>query len=202
VLPIFVDISVFVQTFVAVFVLADALGNAPIVVVLTKGMEAAQRNQIIDRASLVATAVLLSFAFAGQNILNYLHISMGSLRVAGGILLLLIALEMLQGGLDTPVVDQERDIAITPLALPLLAGPGTLTTVMLLMSESPAAHLSVAIGIVSAMFVSWIIVRQASRVDKLIGIEGAVIVTKILGFLLAALAVEIGSEGIRELFLR
>lgn len=196
------DISVFVQTFVAVFVLADALGNAPIVVVLTKGMEAAQRNQIIDRASLVATAVLLSFAFAGQNILNYLHISMGSLRVAGGILLLLIALEMLQGGLDTPVVDQERDIAITPLALPLLAGPGTLTTVMLLMSESPAAHLSVAIGIVSAMFVSWIIVRQASRVDKLIGIEGAVIVTKILGFLLAALAVEIGSEGIRELFLR
>jgi multiple antibiotic resistance protein len=196
-----VNISVLVQTFVAVFVLADALGNAPIVVLLTKGMEADQRHKVIDRASLVATAVLLVFAFAGQVLLDYLHISMGSLRVAGGLLLLLIALDMLQGNLDTPVVEQNRDIAITPLALPLLAGPGTLTTVMLLMAESPEARISVAIGILSAMLVTWIIVRQASRIDKLIGEEGAVIATQLLGFLLAALAVEIGSEGIRELFL-
>ena len=196
-----VDISVLVQTFVAVFVLADALGNAPIVVILTKGMENEQRDRVIDRASIVATGVLLGFAFAGQAILNYLHISMGSLRVAGGLLLLLIALDMLHGELDAPVVDQERDVAITPLALPLLAGPGTLTTVMLLMSESPTAHLSVVIGIVSAMVITWFIVRQSIWIDKLIGTEGAVIATKLLGFLLAALAVEIGSEGIRELFL-
>ncbi|MDX2212241.1 MAG: MarC family protein [Oculatellaceae cyanobacterium bins.114] len=193
--------SVLVQTFVAVFVLADALGNAPIVSLLTKGMEVEKRNSVINRATLVATAVLLAFAFVGQALLDYLHISMGSLRVAGGLLLLLIALDMLQGDLETPVVDQERDVAITPLALPLLAGPGTLTTVMLLMSESPEAQLSVAVGIVSAMVVTWAIVRQASQIDKLIGEEGAIIATKLLGFLLAALAVEIGSEGIRELFL-
>ena len=195
------DLSVFVRTFIAVFVLADALGNAPIVVILTKGMEPLERNRVIDRGSLVATLVLMGFAFGGQAILNYLHISMGSLRVAGGILLLLIALDMLQGSLDTPVVDQNKDIAITPLALPLLAGPGTLTTVMLLMSEVPEARISVVVGILSAMLVTWLIVRQATRIDKLIGIEGAVIATKLLGFLLAALAVEIGSEGIRELFL-
>ncbi|MBD2463800.1 MarC family protein [Oscillatoria sp. FACHB-1407] len=195
------NISVLVQTFVAVFVLADALGNAPIVVLLTKGMEADQRNNVIDRATLVATAVLLVFAFAGQALLDYLHISMGSLRVAGGLLLLLIALDMLQGNLETPIVEQNRDVAITPLALPLLAGPGTLTTVMLLMAESPEAQVSVAIGILSAMLVTWIIVRQASQIDKLIGEEGAIIATQLLGFLLAALAVEIGSEGIRELFL-
>jgi multiple antibiotic resistance protein len=195
------SVSVIVKTFVAVFVLADALGNAPLFLVLTKGMEPEQRNSVVDRASVVATVVLLAFAFAGQSLLNYLHISMGSLRVAGGILLLLIALRMLEGELDTPVVEQERDVAITPLALPLLAGPGTLTTVMLLMSESPTAHLSVVVGIVAAMSVSWFIVRQAARIEHWIGAEGAVIVTQLLGFLLAALAVEIGSAGIRELFL-
>lgn len=195
------DLTVVVKTFVAVFVLADALGNAPLFLVLTKGMEPEQRNSVVDRASVVATAVMLAFAFTGKSLLNYLDISMGSLRVAGGLLLLIIALRMLEGELDTPVVEQERDVAITPLALPLLAGPGTLTTVMLLMSESPTAHLSVVVGIVAAMIVTWFIVRQSARIDHWIGAEGAVIITQLLGFLLAALAVEIGSAGIRELFL-
>jgi multiple antibiotic resistance protein len=196
-----VDISVLIKTFVAVFVLADALGNAPIFLILTKGMEPEQRNSVIDRASLVATGVLLAFAFGGQWILKYLEISLGSLRVAGGLLLLLIALKMLDGDIDTPTVDQQRDVAITPLALPLLAGPGTITTVMLLMSDSPDAHISVVVGVVAAMFVTWLIVRQSALVDKWIGAEGEVIVTQLLGFLLAALAIEIGSTGIKELFL-
>ncbi len=198
-----VDISILIKTFVAVFVLADALGNIPIFLVLTKGMEPEQRHNVIDRASVVATVVLLVFAFAGQLLLDYLQISMGSLEIAGGLLLLLIALRMLEGELDTPVVEQDRDVAITPLALPLLAGPGTLTTVMLLMSESPStsSHLSVVVGMVAAMLVSWLILRQAGRIDQWIGPEGALIATKLLGFLLAALAVEIGSGGIRELFL-
>jgi multiple antibiotic resistance protein len=195
------NLSVFVQTFVAVFVLADALGNAPIFIILTKGMDAAQKRRVVDRATVVATGVLLGFAFAGQAVLGYLHISMASLKVAGGLLLLLIALDMLQGGLDTPIVEEERDVAITPLALPLMAGPGTMTTVMILMSEAPMARLSVVGGILSAMVVTWFIVRQSSRIDRWIGAEGAVIITKILGFLLAALAVEIGSGGIKELFL-
>jgi len=195
------DFSVLVKTFVAVFVLADALGNAPIVIVLTKGMEPEAQRNVVDRATVVATVVLLGFAFAGNLILQYLHISMGSLRVAGGMLLLLIALDMLRGQMDEPLVEQERDVAITPLALPLLAGPGTLTTVMLLMSESPDARVSVVIGILAAMLVTWAIVRQATRIDQWIGMEGAIIATQLLGFLLAALAVEIGSEGIRELFL-
>lgn len=195
------DASVIIKTFVAVFVLADAIGNVPVVLVLTKGMEPEQRNKVIDKAILVAIAVLLIFAFGGQLILSYLDISMGSLRVAGGLLLLLISLQMLQGDLDTPVLDKERDVAITPLALPLLAGPGTLTTVMLLMSESPNPHISVIVGIIAAMLVSWLILRQANFIDQWFGAEGEVIVTQLLGFLLAALAVEIGSTGIRELFL-
>ena len=203
------DTSILIKTFVAVFVLADAVGNIPILLVLTKGMEPNQRNKIINKAILVAMplatifdgiAVLLLFAFGGKFILSYLDVSFASLRVAGGLLLLLIALEMLRGDLDTPVIDQERDVAITPLALPLLAGPGTLTTVMLLMSESPSPHLSVIVGIVAAMFVTWLLLRLANNIDKWIGAEGEVIITQLLGFLLAALAVEIGSAGIRELF--
>lgn len=195
------DISILIRTFIAVFVLADALGNAPILLILTKDMEVEQRDRIVDRATLVATLVLLAFSFIGQPILDYLEISIGSLRVAGGLLLLLIALDMLRGELDEPVLEQGRDVAITPLALPLLAGPGTLTTVMLLVSESPNAHLSVAGGILAAMAVSWFIFRQAGRVAHLIGAEGAIIATKLLGFLLAALAIEIGSAGIRELLI-
>ncbi|OKH34103.1 MarC family transcriptional regulator [[Phormidium ambiguum] IAM M-71] len=194
------DIPIFVKSFVAVFVLADALGNAPIFLVLTKGMEPEQKNEVVNKASLFATAVLLLFALAGQSVLDYLHISMGSLQVAGGLLLLLIALQMLQGKMDEPIVEAERDIAITPLAFPLLAGPGTLTSVMLLMSESPEAPLSVALGIVAAMIVTWLIVRESARIDHLLGAEGAIIITQILGFLLAALAIEIGSSGIRALF--
>jgi predicted tellurium resistance membrane protein TerC len=95
-----VDISVFVKTFVAVFVLADAVGNIPILLVLTKGMEPQQRNKVIDKGIVIAIAILLLFAFSGQFILSYLNISMGSLRVSGGLLLLLIALKMLQGGQD------------------------------------------------------------------------------------------------------
>lgn len=194
------DTSILIKTFVAVFVLADAVGNIPILLVLTKGMEADQRNKVINKAILVAIAVLLLFAFSGKFILSYLDVSFASLRVAGGLLLLLIALQMLRGDLETPVIDQERDVAITPLALPLLAGPGTLTTVMLLMSESPSPHLSVIVGIIAAMFVTWLLLRLANNIDKWIGAEGEVIITQLLGFLLAALAVEIGSVGIRELF--
>ena len=195
-----ISISVLVKTFVAVFVLADAVGNIPILLVLTKGMEPEKRNKVIDKAILVAIGVLLLFALGGQFILNYLDVSFGSLRVAGGLLLLLIALKMLQGESDTPIIDQERDVAITPLALPLLAGPGTLTTVMLLISEAANPNLSVVLGILAAMFVSWLILRLANSIDKFIGAEGEVIITQLLGFLLAALAVEIGSAGIKELF--
>ncbi len=196
-----VNISVLVKTFVAVFVLADAVGNIPIVLVLTKGMEPGQRNKVIDKAILVAIAILLLFAFAGQLILNYLDITFGSLRVAGGLLLLLIALQMLQGKIDTPILDQDRDVAITPIALPLLAGPGTLTTVMLLISEAANPNLSVVLGILAAMFVTWLILRLSNELDRWLGAEGEVIITQLLGFLLAALAVEIGSKGIKELFL-
>ncbi len=195
-----ISVSVLVKTFVAVFVLADAVGNIPILLVLTKGMEPQKRNKVIDKAIVVAIGVLLLFALAGQFILNYLDVSFGSLRVAGGLLLLLISLKMLQGESDTPIIDHDRDVAITPLALPLLAGPGTLTTVMLLISEAANPNLSVVLGILAAMFVSWLILRLANTIDKFIGAEGEVIITQLLGFLLAALAVEIGSGGIKELF--
>lgn len=196
------DISVLIQTFIAVFVLADAVGNIPVVLILTKGMTPEERNKVIDKASILAIAVLLLFAFSGQIILNYLEISMASLRVAGGLLLLLIALQMLRGELTTPIVEEGRDVAITPLALPLLAGPGTLTTVMLLMSKSQLPHLDVVLGIFAALFVSWLILRLSTYIQNWIGAEGEVIITQLLGFLLAALAVEVGSTGIRELFLK
>lgn len=197
-----VDTSALVQTFIAVFVLADAVGNIPIVLILTKGMTPEERNRVIDKAIVVAIAVLLLFVFTGQLILTYLEISMASLRVAGGLLLLLVALQMLRGELDTPILEEGRDVAITPLALPLLAGPGTLTTVMLLTSQSQLPYIGVVLGIVSAMFISWLILRLGTYIDKWIGAEGGVIITQLFGFLLAALAVEIGSTGIRELFLK
>jgi multiple antibiotic resistance protein len=197
-----VDISVLIQTFIAVFVLADAVGNIPVVLILTKGMTPEQRNKVIDKAVMIAIAVLLLFTFAGQVILDYLEISIGSLRVAGGLLLLLISLQMLRGELNAPILEEGRDVAITPLALPLLAGPGTLTTVMLLTPKSHSFHLEVVLGILGAMLATWLIMRLSNRIDQWISLEGGVIITQLLGFLLTALAVEIGSLGIRELFFR
>ena len=194
------DWSLLTRTIVVVFVLADAPGNAPIVLALTKGMSDPDRNHIIDRAAIVATLVLVCFTLAGQFLLNYFHVSIGSLQVAGGLVLLLMALEMLNGVLDTPVVDQGRDVAITPLAIPLLAGPGTLSTVMLLVSEQPHAHLSVVLGVLVAMALTWILVRQSGWIEKAIGAEGSVIATKLMGFLLAGLAVETAATGLRSLF--
>ncbi|HLP90591.1 MAG TPA: MarC family protein [Nostocaceae cyanobacterium] len=194
--------AVFVQTFIAVFVLADAVGNVPVVLILTKGMTPGERNHVIDKAVIVAIALLLLFTFVGNIILSYLEISMGALRVAGGLLLLLIALQMLRGELNRPILEQGQDIAITPLALPLLAGPGTLTVVMLLSSKSPFPHLGVVLGILAAMLITWLILRLANRINELISSEGEAIVSQLLGFLLAALAVEIGSAGIKEIFLR
>ncbi len=197
-----VDISVFIQTFIAVFVLADAVGNIPVVLILTKGMTPEERNKVIDKAVIIAIAVLLLFTFAGQVILDYLEISIASLRVAGGLLLLLISLQMLRGELNAPILEEGRDVAITPLALPLLAGPGTLTTVMLLTPKSNSFHLEVVLGILAAMLATWLIMRISNRIDQWISLEGGVIITQLLGFLLTALAVEIGSSGIRELFFR
>jgi multiple antibiotic resistance protein len=194
-------LSTFTHAVIVVFVMADAIGNAAVILSLTKGMDDRQRSQTINKASIVATIVLVAFAFVGQSILNYLHITLSSFRVAGGLLLLLTALDMLQGGLHTPAVEADRDIAITPLALPLLAGPGTLTTVMVLVSESPKALLSVIAGILAAMLVSWVVMLQSKWVNKWIGLQGELIIVKLMGFLLAAFAVEMGSTGLKELFL-
>lgn len=194
------DLSLLSRTAIVIFVLADAPGNAPIVLALTKGMDAAERDRVIDRASFVATAILVSFAIAGQWLLSYFHVSIASLQVAGGLVLLLIALDMLNGALDEPVVDAGRDVAITPLATPLIAGPGTLSTVMLLVTETPGGKLSVILGILVAMLLTWIVIRQSTWIERLIGVEGGVVVTKLIGFILAALAVETGSIGLKSLF--
>lgn len=181
--------------------MADAIGNAAVILSLTKGLDDRQRAQTINKASIVATIVLVIFAFVGQSILNYLHITLSSFRVAGGLLLLLTALDMLQGAPPALAAESDRDIAITPLALPLLAGPGTLTTVMVLVSESPGALLSVIAGILAAMFVSWVVMLQSKWVNKWIGLQGELIIIKLMGFLLAAFAVEMGSTGLKELFM-
>lgn len=200
-LAVGLDWSLLTRTMIVVFVLADAPGNAPIVLALTKGMEEGDRRRVVDRASLVATLVLVGFALTGQLILRYFHISIASLQVAGGLLLLLIALDMLNGTMEAPRSEEGHDVAITPLAIPLLAGPGTLSTVMLLVTEVPHAELSVVLGILVAMAVTWLVVRQAGWIEKWLGKSGAEIFVKLMGFVLAALAVEMGSTGIKTLFI-
>ena len=195
----FIDVPVLVKTFVAVFVLADALGNAPIFLVLTKGMEIEQKNSVVDRASLIGTAVILAFAFGGQTVLDYLHISMGSLEIAGGLLLLLVALELLTGKLDEPAQTKDVNVALVPLGTPLLAGPGAIVATMVFVQriESSWDAVAVGAGIVAVHLTLWLTMRYSVVIIRVIKDSGVLLITRIAGLLLSAIAVQLVADAVR-----
>src|SRR5207237_9146209 len=123
----------FGETFVTVFVITDPIGNAPIFVAITRNLTPRQRQRAAVRAVVAAGALILGFAIFGEIVLRYLHVSLGSLSIAGGLLLMLVALEMLRGS-DFPGGDANapEDIALVPLATPLVAGPGAIATAIVL----------------------------------------------------------------------
>ncbi len=177
---------------------------------LTAKHTAAERRRLAIKATLVGAALLLFFAFFGRPLLTYLGITLAAMRTAGGILLLLIAIDMvfarMSGGTSTTADEDKEaagreDISVFPLATPLIAGPGAIGAAILLVAEAQGDPTRIAwvIGaLVAVLAVTFVLMMAASQVQKILGVTGVHVVTRVLGILLAALAVQFLFDGISQ----
>ncbi|OGS50883.1 MAG: hypothetical protein A3K65_07345 [Euryarchaeota archaeon RBG_16_68_12] len=213
------DIVAFaIATFTAVFAIVNPLGATTFFVTLTKGYARKLKRRVIDRAIVAATLTLLVFAFVGNYIFYFFGTSIPAFRIAGGLLLLSVAFTMMQGERPksqlTPQDRQEalekEAVGIVPLGIPMFAGPGAITTVMVLMAEASSPLDAVRIGIVVAsilvtMAASFLMLTYADRIFKRIGRMGAYALSRIMGLILAAIAVQfviLGIQGAIDLYFR
>ena len=194
------DAYLFTSTLVTLWVIMDPPGLLPVFIGLTSGLEPRQRNSAALRAAAVAAGVIGLFAVFGQVILDYLHISVESLQVSGGLLLLLVAMQLLTGKLDEA---PERpgdavNIAIVPLGTPLLAGPGAIVATMLAVRSADTIPGRAVVGaaLVTTMVLVYLFMRFAPGIKRLLRDEGVVLLTRIAGLLLAAIAVQMMADGI------
>jgi len=200
--------DLFVSAFVTFFVVIDPPGCAPIFAGLTSDASAAQRRSMAIRSVLIASAILIFFALLGEALLNALHISLDSFRIAGGLMLFLIALEMVfekrqerrsNRSEELKREGEAEDVAVFPMAMPMIAGPGSIASVMLLVSRGEGwASQAVVLGALAANLVLVLLaLLAAGPIMRLVGkrIEG--MVTRLLGVILAALAVQFVTDGVR-----
>jgi multiple antibiotic resistance protein len=192
----------FGETFVTLFVITDPIGNAPIFVAITRKLSPAERQQAAIRAVVTAGVLIIGFAVFGQVILRYLHVSLGSLSIAGGLLLMLVSLEMLRGS-DFPGGDPDspEDVALVPLATPLVAGPGAIATAIVLWRRHPSleGHISVLVAIVLAVACVGVALLVAERVTRATSPAILALLTRVFGLLLSAIAVQLVVDGVRSL---
>lgn len=191
--------TLLVEVFVTLFVIMDPPGTIPIFLSLTSGRSAATIKRAAWQAVAVSFFVITVFAFFGQAILHYLHISLPALQCAGGLLLLLVALELLTGNEKEPTANQDVNVALVPLGTPLLAGPGAIVATMLFSRrvDDFATFAAVALGVVLVHACIWLAMRFSVRILKVIKESGVVLVTRIAGLLLSAIAVQMVADAVR-----
>lgn len=200
--------QLFLSAFISLFVVTDPFGTAAVFTVLTRNADRAEQKRIARKAVLIAGGVLIAFSVVGESILQYMHVSMPAFRVAGGLLLFVTAFRMIMGFHDPDQLSSERsayrdrsDIAVFPLAIPLLAGPGCMTAVLMF---STAANTAVEYGVVFAVIlivqvVSFSSLMGASFLGRLFGSTGNGIIARVMGILLAAMAVQFIADAVKEL---
>jgi multiple antibiotic resistance protein len=194
--------------FTTLFVVVDPIGLAPLFVTLTPGVPERERRVIAVRAVGIAAVVLLAFGFAGEPLLRALGITLPAFRIAGGVLLLLLAIDMVMvrhTGLRATTAGEEEesesrtDISVFPLAVPLIAGPGALTSMIMLTGRTesdPMIRGLVAVVLVFVLLLALVSLCLAGQLMRLLGLTGVNVVTRIFGILLAALAVQFISDGV------
>jgi multiple antibiotic resistance protein len=183
-------------TFIPLFIVLDAPGNLPIVVSLTQGIEAKERNRVINTSIITATMVGLVFLFFGQLILTVLGISVGSFAVAGGIVLLVLSIKYMMTGHMVEAIKEEM-VAIVPIGTPLLAGPATITTLLFLTTQF--SIWIVLLALVLNMIAAWIIFVGGDRIMRFMGQGGIKAISKVFALLLAAIAIDLIIKGLNIL---
>ncbi|MGH9273151.1 MAG: MarC family protein [Acidimicrobiales bacterium] len=194
------DLTLFATAFVTVLVIMDPIGNIPIFLALTKGQTVPQRRRAAALSSTVAGTVILAFAIGGQQVLHLLGISLESLQVAGGLLLLVIALELLHpsSGGASSLASGDTNIALVPLGTPLLAGPGAIAATMLYTRQADdlGGSLSVVFALVAVLGVIYSSMRYASLFAKVLRDNGIELLSRVMGLLVAAIAVQLVARAV------
>lgn len=202
--------DILVNALVTLLVTIDPPGLAPLFLGLTSGMTRPERNEVAIRASITACGVLVAFALFGIGVLGIFGISIGAFRVAGGLLLFWIAFEMIferrqqrhEKSAERAVTkDMIRNIAVFPLAIPLMAGPGAISATIILSGQlSSPAGLGALVAIVLVCCLScYVVYLLAERIDRLLGETGRIILTRLLGVMLSALAVQFVADGVKAI---
>jgi multiple antibiotic resistance protein len=183
-------LAAIIKTFFATFGVMDPVGNVPTFLSLTEKLDEKARRALGTKAVLCAGGILLVFTFLGNAILDAFHVSIESFRIAGGLVLILLGLEILFGfSLRTAKEDApEDDISVVPLATPLIAGPGMVTTAVILAKEY--GYAATLIGIGANLVLSWLLFRHAGLVRKALGARGTAVFAKMLGLIIIAMGVE------------
>ena len=193
------NVTLMVEVFVTLFVIMDPVGTVPIFLSLTSGRSAATARRAAWQAVLVAFFVIVVFAVFGQGILDYLSISLAALQCAGGLLLLLVALELLTGNDEEPTATTGTNVALVPLGTPLLAGPGAIVATMVFTRRvhDIGDLTAVALGIIGVHVVLWAAMRFSLPILRLIRESGVMLVTRIAGLLLSAIAVQMVADAVK-----
>ena len=194
-----VDTTLLTSAFVTLFVIMDPVGTVPIFLSLTSGRSRATARRAAWQAVAVSFVVITAFAFFGQRILEYLGISLPALQAAGGLLLLLVALELLTGKEEAPTASSDVNVALVPLGTPLLAGPGAIVATMVLSRkvDDVAEFVAVALGVVLVHVAMWLAMRFSLPILRVIREGGVVLVSRISGLLLSAIAVQLVADAVR-----
>ncbi|MGX6514422.1 MAG: MarC family protein, partial [Schaalia turicensis] len=191
------DVTIFLSTFMTLFVIADPLGNLPVFIALTARNTNKERNRAAWQSVLTSAIVLAIFAVFGKYILDLLGITTAAMQISGGILLLLVALQLMQDE-SNPQEEEAKassvNIALVPMGIPLLAGPGAIVAIMIKVEESGdslGGILAIIAAFILLHIIEWVVLRFASPMHRLLGEGGTVFLTRIAGMLLAAISVQL-----------
>jgi multiple antibiotic resistance protein len=191
----FFDLKFFWQVFVTLLVIMDPPGAVPPFLGVTRGLPASVRKRLAWQAALVALGVIVVFAVFGQSILAYLGVELPSLEAAGGLLLLLVALQLLTGTITEPTEEERTkvNVAFVPLGTPLLAGPGAIVATMVFVQRSStnAQYAAFAAAVVAVTVLLWLAMRFSGAVMLVLRPSGVELLTRIAGLLLSAIAVQL-----------
>jgi len=206
------DYTFFISAFTAIFAIVNPMSGVMTFISLTSNMSDPDRTYVARRSAILACVMALIFAVSGEYILSFFSITTHSLRVAGGILLFLVALDMLFARITRESITKEElsdaarreNISIFPMAMPMLTGPGAITTIILYTNPVDGNIVQVKLIVIAAILLTFIITflifRFSDYFNRVVGVTGMLVMTRIMGIFLGAIAVSFVSEGIKGLF--